>query len=279
MKNILISFLITIGFNFLANAQIETPMVSPFSKIEQKIGITDVTVEYSRPSMRGRTVFGNIIPFGEIWRTGANVNTKITFSDDVKINGKELKKGTYAFYTIPNKTNWEIIFYQKTDNWGNPKTWDATLESLRFTADVQPLSTSVETFTMLFSNLQNDGATMDLLWESTQVSFKIWVPTNEKVEKKIQQVMSGPSIRDYILAARYYSEQEKELATALIYIDKALVSNPENYSNLRTKALILWKLGKKTEAETLMQQSLKLAKKDQSAEYIKLNEASLKEWK
>lgn len=279
MKNILTAFLISIGFSFIAKAQIETPMASPLSKIEQRVGITDMLVEYSRPSMRGRTVFGNIVPFGEIWRTGANVNTKITFSDDVKINGKDLKKGTYALYTIPNKTSWEIIFYQKNDNWGNPKTWDTTLESLRFTVNTQLLTTSVETFTINFSNLQNEEATLNLIWDKTQVSFKIAVPTNEKVAKKIQQVMAGPTTRDYILAARFYLEQEKELATALIYIDKALVSNPENYGNLRTKALILWKLGQKTEAKKVMQQSLELAQKDQSAEYIRLNEASLKEWK
>ena len=279
MKRFLITFLIVMGFSFLTNAQIETPMASPLSKIEQKIGITDVTIEYSRPSMRGRTVFGNIIPFGEIWRTGANVNTKITFSDDVKINGKDLKKGTYSLYTVPNKTNWEIIFYQKSDNWGNPKTWDASLESLRFTVNSKVLSSLVETFSMDFSDLKNEEATLNLSWEKTQVSIKIWVPTNEKVEKRIQQVMAGPSNRDYILAARFYLDQEKELATALIYIDKALVTNPENYSNLRTKSLILWKLGQLSEAKKVMLKSLELAKKDQSAEYIKLNEASLKEWK
>lgn len=279
MKRFLITFLIVMGFSFLTNAQIETPMASPLSKIEQKIGITDVTIEYSRPSMRGRTVFGNIIPFGEIWRTGANVNTKITFSDDVKINGKDLKKGTYSLYTVPNKTNWEIIFYQKSDNWGNPKTWDASLESLRFTVNSKVLSSLVETFSINFSDLKNEEATLNLSWEKTQVSIKIWVPTNEKVEKRIQQVMAGPSNRDYILAARFYLDQEKELATALIYIDKALVTNPENYSNLRTKSLILWKLGQLSEAKKVMLKSLELAKKDQSAEYIKLNEASLKEWK
>ena len=279
MKRFLITFLIVMGFSFLTNAQIETPMASPLSKIEQKIGITDVTIEYSRPSMRGRTVFGNIIPFGEIWRTGANVNTKITFSDNVKINGKDLKKGTYSLYTVPNKTNWEIIFYQKSDNWGNPKTWDASLESLRFTVNSKVLSSLVETFSIDFSDLKNEEATLNLSWEKTQVSIKIWVPTNEKVEKRIQQVMAGPSNRDYILAARFYLDQEKELATALIYIDKALVTNPENYSNLRTKSLILWKLGQLSEAKKVMLQSLELAKKDQSAEYIKLNEASLKEWK
>lgn len=279
MKRFLITFLIVMGFSFLTNAQIETPMASPLSKIEQKIGITDVTIDYSRPSVRGRTVFGNIIPFGEIWRTGANVNTKITFSDDVKINGKDLKKGTYSLYTVPNKTNWEIIFYQKSDNWGNPKTWDASLESLRFTVNSKALSSLVETFSIDFSDLKNEEATLNLSWEKTQVSIKIWVPTNEKVEKRIQQVMAGPSNRDYILAARFYLDQEKELATALIYIDKALVTNPENYSNLRTKSLILWKLGQLSEAKKVMLQSLELAKKDQSAEYIKLNEASLKEWK
>lgn len=278
MKSILTAFIISIGISFVTNAQIEIPMASPLSKLEQKIGITDISIEYSRPSVNGRVIFGGLIPYGEIWRTGANVNTKITFSDDVKISGKDLKKGTYALYTIPNKSSWEVIFYQKFDNWGTPKTWDTSLESLRFSVVPQALLTSVETFTILFSDLKSNQGTLNLTWDKTQISFKIEVPTHEKVSKKIQQVMAGPTSRDYILAARYYLDNEIELPTALIYIDKALVSNPENYGNLRTKALILWKLNQKTDAKKVMNQALELAKKDQNNEYIKLIDQSLKTW-
>ena len=121
MKNILLLFcagLISLG----TSAQIQTPQPSPFSKVEQKVGLTDVSIEYSRPGMRDRVIFGNLVPFGKVWRTGANENTKITFSDDVKIEGKELKKGTYALYTIPNKDSWEILFYTDSNNWGTPET-------------------------------------------------------------------------------------------------------------------------------------------------------------
>ncbi|MBS3992471.1 MAG: DUF2911 domain-containing protein [Bacteroidetes bacterium] len=279
MKRFLITFFTISILITTSNAQIITPMASPFSKLEQKVGITDVTVEYSRPSVNGRVIFGDLIPFGEVWRTGANVNTKFTVSDDVKINGKSLKKGTYALYTVPNKENWDVIFYLKSDNWGTPKTWDATQEAVRITVPVKKTTAFFESFTINIGDFKTDEAVVTLAWENTKVLFKIEVPTTEKVEKSIKQVMAGPSTRDYILAARYYLEQEKELDLALTYIEKALESNQNNFGNLRTKALILYKLNKKDLAKQLMQQSLDLAKKEDQKEYIKLNEASLKEWK
>ena len=113
MKNILLSAIFIFSLVFTTNAQLKTPQPSPFSKIEQKVGVTDVTLEFSRPGMKGRVIFGDLVPYGKVWRTGANSNTKITFSDDVTIDGKSLKKGTYALYTIPNKESWEIIFLQR----------------------------------------------------------------------------------------------------------------------------------------------------------------------
>lgn len=279
MKRIFFSFLWMLFFVTTSSSQIITPMASPLSKLEQKVGITDITIEYSRPSVNGRVIFGGLLPFGEVWRTGANVNTLFTVSDDVKINGKSLKKGTYALYTVPNKESWDVIFYLKSDNWGTPKTWDATQEAVRITIPVKKTGTFYESFTINIGDFKTDEAIVTLAWENTKVLFKIEVPTTEKVEKSIKQVMAGPSTRDYILAARYYLEQEKELDLALIYIDKALVSNQNNFGNLRTKALILYKLNKKDLAKQLMQQSLDLAKKEDQKEYIKLNEASLKEWK
>lgn len=279
MKHILFSILLMLLFVETSQAQISTPMASPLSKLEQKIGITDITVEYSRPSANGRVIFGGLIPFGEVWRTGANVNTKFTVSDDVKINGNTLKKGTYALYTVPSKESWAVIFYLKSDNWGNPKTWDATQEALRINVPVKKSMIFIESFTISIGNLKNDEALLSLAWENTEILLKVEVPTTEKVEKSIKQVMAGPSTRDYILAARYYLEQEKELDLALTYIDKALETNQNNFGNLRTKALILYKLNKIDLAKKTMQQSLELAKKEDNKDYIKLNEATLKEWK
>lgn len=279
MKHILFSVLLMLLFVETSQAQISTPMASPLSKLEQKVGITDITIEYSRPSVNGRVIFGDLIPFGEVWRTGANVNTKFTVNDDVKINGNTLKKGTYALYTVPSKESWDVIFYLKSDNWGTPKTWDATQEALRINVPVKKSMIFIESFTISIGNLKNDEALLSLAWENTEILLKVEVPTTEKVEKSIKQVMAGPSTRDYILAARYYLEQEKELDLALTYIDKALETNQNNFGNLRTKALILYKLNKIDLAKKTMQQSLELAKKEDNKDYIKLNEATLKEWK
>lgn len=279
MKHILFSILLMLLFVETSQAQISTPMASPLSKLEQKVGITDITIEYSRPSVNGRVIFGDLIPFGEVWRTGANVNTKFTVNDDVKINGNTLKKGTYALYTVPSKESWDVIFYLKSDNWGTPKTWDATQEALRINVPVKKSMIFIESFTISIGNLKNDEALLSLAWENTEILLKVEVPTTEKVEKSIKQVMAGPSTRDYILAARYYLEQEKELDLALTYIDKVLETNQNNFGNLRTKALILYKLNKIDLAKKTMQQSLELAKKEDNKDYIKLNEATLKEWK
>jgi len=135
MKKILLSlFVVALSTNI--TAQLKTPAPSPSSKIEQKVGLTDVTVEYSRPSMKGRAVFGNLVPYGKLWRTGANQNTKVTFSDDVTIDGKTLKKGTYAVYTKPGKDAWEVLFYSDTNNWGTPQNWDDAKVAVSTTAKV-----------------------------------------------------------------------------------------------------------------------------------------------
>ena len=123
MKKVLL-ILMAFTMAYSVNAQITTPQPSPFSKIEQKVGLTDVTLEFSRPAMRGRTIFGNLVPYGKMWRTGANANTKITFSTDVTVGGSTLKAGTYAVFTTPNETSWDVIFYSDASNWGTPREWD-----------------------------------------------------------------------------------------------------------------------------------------------------------
>ena len=120
MKKI-IFVLATIIANFVINAQVKTPQPSPHSTLTQVVGLTDVTVDYSRPSVKGRTIFGDLVPFGKLWRTGANANTTVTFSDDVVIKGTTLKKGKYALYTTPKADMWEVIFYTDSDNWGTPE--------------------------------------------------------------------------------------------------------------------------------------------------------------
>src|SRR5690606_16444727 len=187
-------------------AQVQTPQPSPASKLEQTVGLTQVTVEYSRPSMKGRTIFGNLGPYGEIWRTGANKNTTISFSDDVVVEGKELKAGTYALYTVPKEAVWTVIFYTDSDNWGTPEKWDDSKVAASVVVESHQLPIAVETFTISIDDLDNNGATLGILWENTYVGVKFTVPTAEKAIKSIEQTMQGPDLKagDYFAAGSYY---------------------------------------------------------------------------
>src|SRR5690606_34836625 len=168
MKKIVFLFsalMLTVGIQ----AQIQTPQASPFQKIEQKVGLTDVTLEYSRPSMKGRTIYGDLVPYDKMWRTGANANTKITFSDDVEIGGKTVKAGSYAIFTKPGVSSWEVYFYTDTNNWGTPEKWDDDKVASQATIQVYPMQMDIETFTMSFDELKNDAAVLGILWEKTYV--------------------------------------------------------------------------------------------------------------
>jgi len=278
MKNILLLFcagLISLG----TSAQIQTPQPSPFSKVEQKIGLTDVSIEYSRPGMRDREIFGNLVPYGKVWRTGANENTKITFSDDVKIAGKELKKGTYALYTIPNKDSWEILFYSDSNNWGTPEKWDDNKVALKATAEVHQMPMKMESFTILIDELKNSSAALNFIWENTIVTLPFEVPTDAKALASIEKVMNGPSADDYFSAATYYHETGKDLKKALEWVNKAVeMQGDDAFWILRRKSLIEADLGMKKEAIASAKRSLASAEKAGNADYVKMNKDSLKEW-
>ena len=260
-------------------AQITAPQPSPLSKMEQEVGLTTVTIEYSRPGMRDRQVFGNLVPFGEIWRTGANNNTKITFSDDVEIGGKPLKKGTYAIYTRPNKDNWEVMFYTDSNNWGNPQEWDDSKVALKATAAVSELPFSMETFTISLDDLKNDSAVLHFVWENTVASLPFKVPTDAKTLASIEKVMNGPSANDFFAAGSYYHDSKKDNKKALEWVNKAIsMQDTPPFWMLRKKSLIQADLGMKKEAIATAKLSLEGAKKANNADYIKMNEDSLKDW-
>ncbi|PSG88329.1 DUF2911 domain-containing protein [Aurantibacter aestuarii] len=262
------------------NAQIETPQPSPFQKMEQKVGLTDVSVEYSRPSMRGRTIFGDLVPFNQLWRTGANNNTMVTFSTPVMIGGKELKAGSYAIFTKPGKDNWEVIFYSDTNNWGTPQKWDDSKVAATVNAEVYELPMDIETFTMSFDDLTNDSAMLGLMWEKAYVAVKIEVPTDKAVTAAITKAMSGPSADDYYAAARYYLEADKDIKQANVWMDKAveMTKDKPKFWWLRQQSLIKAKAGDKKGAITAAKASLEGAEKAGNADYVKMNKDSLKEW-
>ncbi|WP_324721120.1 DUF2911 domain-containing protein [Salinimicrobium sp. HB62] len=279
MKKIL--FILFTGLlSGFATAQIQVPQPSPSAKIEQQVGLSKVTVNYSRPGMKGRTIFGDLVPYGEKWRTGANNNTTISFDTDVEINGKELKEGTYAIYTVPGKDKWEVIFYKDSNNWGLPQQWDESKVALKATANVQEMPLSMETFTILFDELQNDSAALNFIWENTVATLPINVPTDERAMASIQRVMNGPSANDYFAAATYYHDEKKDNKQALEWVNKAIEMQGADapFWMLRRKSLIQADLGMKKQAIETAKLSLAAAEKAGNKDYVKMNKDSLKEW-
>lgn len=262
-------------------AQVQTPAPSPFSKLEQKVGLTDVVVEYSRPSMRGRKVFENLVPYDAIWRTGANQNTMITFSDDVVVQDKELKAGTYAIYTRPGEAVWEVIFYTDTNNWGVPQEWDASKVAATVKAEVYPMEETIETFTITFDDLHNNGATLGILWENVYVGVKFVVPTVAKATKSIEETMSKSDLtaNDYFAAGSYYFSEGMNMEQAKEWVDKAVsMGDGKAYWMTRTQSLIYAKLGDKEGAIEAAKRSLAAAQAAGNQDYVKMNKDSLKEW-
>lgn len=276
--------LILLAFTFVCTlsleAQINTPAPSPFSKLEQKVGLTDVSVEYSRPSMRGRKIFGGLEEYGELWRTGANARTKITFSDDVKIAGQTLKAGSYSLYTKPGQQSWEIFFYTEADGGGYPEKWDESKVAAKTTVEAYQLPVDIETFTITFDDLTSKSALLGLMWERTYVGVPIEFPTDEKVSKSIESVMAGsPKANDYYAAAVYYASEGKDIAQADKWMDKAMKMTDEPaFWQLRQQSLIKAKAGDKKAAIKAAKESLAKAKEAGNDDYIKMNTDSLKEW-
>ncbi|MBJ6367072.1 DUF2911 domain-containing protein [Snuella sedimenti] len=278
MKKLLLSVM-AFALMYSVNAQIDTPPPSPSAKIEQKVGLTDVVLEYSRPSMRGRTIFGDLVPYDKLWRTGANKNTMITFSDEVKIAGKTLKAGSYAIFTKPGKTSWDVIFYSDTNNWGTPQEWDDSKVAVKATAQIYEMPMKVETFTMTFDDLSSGSAVLGMLWENVYVGVPFEVPTDKTVTASINKVMNGPSANDYYAAAVYYSREGKDINQAKEWIDKAMsmIEKPA-FWHFRQQSLIYAKAGDKKAAIATAKKSLAGAEEAGNADYIKMNKDSLKEW-
>ncbi|MAU15734.1 MAG: dihydrolipoamide dehydrogenase [Muricauda sp.] len=281
MKKIAL-LLFAVSVSFSLEAQIQTPAPSPFSKLEQKVGLTDVTVEYSRPGMKGRKIFGDLVPFDAIWRTGANQNTKITFSDDVTVEGKELKAGSYALYTRPNEAVWEVFFYTDTENWGNPQEWDASKVAATVKVETYKMPMPIETFTITIDDLHNNGGTLGILWENTYVGVDFVVPTVDKAIKSIEDTMANKKdleANDYYAAGSYYFDEGMNLEQASEWVNKAVeMDGGKSYWMMRTQSLIYAKLGNKKAAVEAAKKSLAAAQAAGNQDYVKMNKDSLKEW-
>ena len=277
--NKVVLFLLAIIASISLEAQIQTPAASPASKLMQTVGLTEVTVDYSRPSMRGRTVFGDLVPYGKLWRTGANAYTKVSFDTDVTISGQEVESGTYAIFTKPGEKNWEVFFYADTKGGGTPRNWDDALVVAKATVPVYAMDMPVETFTITIDDVKSTGANLGIIWENVYVAIPFGVPADNTVMSTIDKVLSGPSAGDYYAAAVYYSAEGKDINKAKEWMTKAMsMTEKPAFWQLRQQSLILAKAGDKKGAIDAAKKSLVGAEAAGNDDYIKMNKDSLKEW-
>ena len=260
-------------------AQIQTLQPSPSAKIEQVVGLTNVTIDYSRPAKRDRKIMGELVPMGEIWRAGANENSTLSFSDPVKVGGKNLDAGTYSLFIRPGKSMWEVFFYTETDNWGLPEKWNTESIAVVVETEIIQLKNTIESFTISLDDLYNNGANINIMWENTKVSIPIEVPTHSKMMSSITKtIKKDPKSRDYYNAAIYYRQSNQDLNQAKKWIAKAIEMDPDKFWMYRQQSLILAQLNEKDIAIAAAKTSLKLAQESGNMDYVRLNTKSIKEW-
>ena len=259
-------------------AQLNTPAASPFAKLTQVVGISEVTIEYSRPGIKNRIIFGGLVPYKKIWRTGANASTIITLNDDAVIEGNKVPAGKYSIYTIPDKKEWTIILNK---NLKGGLYYPDGQDLVRFKVKPKDLKEKVETFNISFTDVKTNNANIEFTWEKTSVKFNIMFDVDAKVIAQIEKQLAGTGLDAnwYYSAGNYYFENGKDLNKALEWMNKSLELNPGVYWVLRVKSQIQANLkdyaGAIETAELCRQKSAE-AKNDQ---FVKYCEDSVKEWK
>ena len=268
MKNKLTLILIFICY--LSYSQLQSPVASPKTKIFQKVGLVDINLEYSRPSKNDRKIFGGLVPYGKIWRTGANNPTLISFSDNIKLNNKLIEKGDYHIYSVPSESNLDLIIYEKTDAWGSLSEFDESLIKARVVSNFIDLPITVETFTITFNNISNNGASLIINWDNKQAVYKIDVLTKGKMIKNINKILSeNQTANDYRKAAVYYYEENIDISKAVKWIDSAFKDSDNlKYWQLMYKALIYEKAGNIIKAKEYAEKGFKNAKEINSIDGI-----------
>jgi hypothetical protein len=258
-------------FLLAVNAQtIKTPATSSTQTIKQDLGIGSVELSYSRPNVKTRKIFGDLVPFGQVWRTGANQATTLTFSDEVLIGGTKVPAGKYGFVTIPDKNEWTLILTKQLDV-TNPSGYKQEDDIVRVKAKPVALATPTETFTMQFANVKATGADLQLSWDNTAVTLPITTDVDKKVMAQIEEIMNKDN-RPYFQAALYYLESGKDVNQALAWLDKAAEQQPNAFWVHHQRANALAKLGRKQEAKQTAQKSMELARQQKNEDYVRLNE-------
>jgi len=276
MKTLLILFTAILCPLLCLSQTLKTPTLSPFSKISQEIGLTEVNLEYSRPSAKGREVFGSLVPYDQVWRTGANASTKITLSEPAMLGGKAIQEGTYALYTIPGKNTWTIIIHANTELRSLAgDAYDPANDVLRFDVKPQQINHYAETFTIQFTELGSASCHLQLVWANTLVNIPIEVEVDKQIEQQVADFKKDPDNvpdRSYFEAAQYYLNNDKDLAEALVLINTALDKSPENFRYGLLKAKIQDKSGDRAAALATIDQAHLWAEAAQNANYMEQTE-------
>jgi len=268
-------FLLVASTALSVSAQITMPQPSPGAMVTQKVGLTEIKFDYSRPAMKGRKIFGELVPFGEIWRTGANNATKFTTLDSLTIGGKGLAKGTYVVLTRPFRDQWEVIFNKNPDvSVFNYKPED---DVLKLIAKVSNTADVTENFEITTDNVTSNTCNIIFKWENTKASFNVVNDIDTKIKAQIQAKLDGPTSDDYYAMSRYYFENSRDLSKALEFADLSLAKG-DKYWILRHKSLVQAKLGDKKNAIETAKKSLELAKQEKNMDYIHMNDKSILEW-
>ncbi len=257
-----------------AHAQnLRMPAPSTTQTIKQDFGLGSIELSYSRPGMKGRTIFGDLVPYGKVWRTGANQATTLNFSDEVSIGGKTVPAGKYGLVSIPNKSSWTLIITKQLDV-TSPAAYKPENDVVRVEAKTITMDEPMETFTMQFGDVQASSCALYILWDKTAVSLPITTNVDSKVMGQIDNAMNKDN-KPYFNAALYYLENGKDLNKALEWFNKATEQNPSAFWVWHQKAKCLAKLGKKKEAIESAKKSIELAKQAQNDDYVSLNEKLL----
>lgn len=268
MKQLFLAAALLMGTAALNAQQLTTPQPSPTQVIKQNFGVGSVELNYSRPAKKGRKVMGDLVPFGKVWRTGANAATTLTFSEDVTIGGKDIKAGKYGLLTIPDAEKWTVII-SKDVTVNQPAAYKQENDVVRVDVPVIKLPFPVENFTINFADLTGSSCNLQMMWENTFVQFAITTNTDGKVMKQIDDVMNKDN-KPYFNAASYYYDNGKDLNQALTWINKALETNKEAFWMHLLKARIHNKLGDKAAAKAAAMACKEYAEKAKNDDYVKM---------
>ncbi|WP_462219963.1 DUF2911 domain-containing protein [Ferruginibacter sp.] len=268
MKKIALLVTAAVALTFANAQQLTTPQPSPTQVVKQNFGVGFIELNYSRPAKKDRKIMGDLVPFGKVWRTGANAATTLTFSEDVTIGGKEIKAGKYGMLTIPDAKKWTIII-SKDVNVSQPADYKPENDVVRVEADVVATPFTVENFTIAFANITGSSCNVELMWENTYLQFPVTTGTDKKVMGQIDNLMNKDN-KPYFNAAAYYYDNGKDLNQALGWVNKALETNKEAFWMYMLKARILKKTGDKAGSKAAAMMTKDLATKAKNDDYVKM---------